>query len=117
MNRIQTLLNEEIENEFAALEDIAKGTPEHTKAVESLTKLMDRSIEMEKIATSDALNEQQMIEERKSRLTKNLIDVGGIILPLAVTVWGAKVSFKFEETGTITSAAGRQFIQKLFKFK
>lgn len=114
---METYLYEEIENEFNALAKKEVGSPEHAKAVDSLTKLMDRAIEMEKVTTSAAQNEQQMIEDRKSRLVKNLIDIGGVVLPLAVTVWGAKVSFKFEETGTITSAAGRQFIQKLFKFK
>ena len=112
---METLLYEEIETEFNALADMKPGDAEHAKAVDSLTKLMDRAIEMEKVTTSAAQAEQQMIEDRKSRVVKNLIDIGGVVLPLAVTVWGAKVSFKFEETGTITSAAGRQFIQKLFK--
>ena len=112
---METLLYEEIETEFDALASMKPGDAEHAKAVSSLCQLVDRAIEMEKVTTSAAQAEQQMKEERKSRIVKSLIDVGGIVLPLAVTVWGAKVSFKFEENGTITSAAGRQFIQKLFK--
>lgn len=112
---METLLYEEIETEFNELAKMTPGEANHAKAVDSLTKLMDRAIEMEKVTASEAQAEKQMIEDRKSRIVKNLIDIGGVVLPLAVTVWGAKVSFKFEETGTITSAAGRQFIQKLFK--
>ena len=78
---------------------------------------MDRAIEIEKLESSDSQNEKQMKEDRKSRLVKNCIDVGSIVLPLAVTIWGARASFKFEETGTITTSVGRKFMDKIIFWK
>ena len=113
--RMKTLLHEEIENEFDKLSTMEADSKERSAMVDSLTKFMDRAIELDKLEESAAHNEKQMYEDRKARLIKNIIDVGAIVLPLAVTVWGAKVSFKFEEEGTITTATGRKFMDKLIK--
>lgn len=112
-----TKLHVEIDDRF---EDIAKldpSTKEYSAAVDSVTKLMDRAIEIEKLEMTETQNEKQLKEDRKSRLVKNCIDVGSIVLPLAVTIWGARASFKFEETGTITTGIGRKFMDKLISKK
>lgn len=116
MNMV-TLLDVEIEDKFVEIANLDPASKEYSAAVDSLTKLMDRRLEIEKLEASEAHNEKQMKEERKARLFKNLIDIGAIVLPLAVTVWGAKASFKFEEEGTITTTTGRQFIAGLFRKK
>lgn len=112
---MKTLLDVEIEDKFEDLSNLDPGSKEYAAVTDSITKLMDRRLEIEKLEASEAQNEKQMKEDRKARLAKNLIDVGSIILPLAVTVWGAKASFKFEEEGTITTAIGRKFMDKLIK--
>lgn len=111
---MNTLLETEIEEKFNKFADMDPGSKEYASAVDSVTKLMDRVIELEKLDTSETQTENQMNEERKARLTKNCIDIGSIVLPLIVTIWGTKASFKFEETGSITTAVGRKFIDKLF---
>ena len=108
-----TKLNVEIEEKFDELAKLDPTTKEYSAAVDSVTKLMDRAIEIEKLESSETQNEKQMEEDRKSRLVKNCIDVGSVVLPLAVTIWGAKASFKFEETGTITTSVGRKFMDKI----
>ena len=85
--------------------------------MDNITKLMDRAIEIEKLESSETQNEKQMKEERKSRVVKTCVDVGSIVLPLAVTIWGARASFKFEETGTITTSVGRKFMDKIISWK
>ena len=112
-----TKLNVEIEDKFDKLAELDPSTKEYAVAVDSITKLMDRAIEIEKLESSDAQNEKQMKEDRKSRLVKNFIDVGSIVLPLAVTIWGACASFKFEENGTITTSVGRKFMDKIISWK
>lgn len=112
-----TKLNVEIEEKFDELAKLDPTTKEYSAAVDSVTKLMDRAIEIEKLESSETQNEKQMEEDRKSRLVKNCIDVGSIVLPLAVTIWGAKASFKFEETGTITTSVGRKFMDKIISWK
>ena len=136
MNMV-TLLDVEIEELFNKLADMDPDSKEYAAVNNNLTKLMDRRIEIERLEASEAQAEKQMKlteaqnekqlkltetqaenqmkEERKARIVKNIIDVGAIVLPLAVTIWGATVSFKFEESGTITTAMGRKFIDKLIK--
>lgn len=112
-----TKLHVEIEDKFDKLAELDPSSKEYSSAVDSVTKLMDRAIEIEKLETSEIYNEEQMKENRKARLVKNCIDVGSVVLPLAVTIWGAKASFKFEETGTITTGIGRKFMDKLISKK
>jgi hypothetical protein len=125
---IETKLHVEIDDEFDKLADMEPGSEKYRTTVDGITKLMDRAIEMERIdmdckdraaarESEQALKEQQMREERKDRIVKNIIGAAGVVLPLVVTIWGTKVSLKFEETGTITTQTGRQFIQKLFHKK
>ena len=58
-----------------------------------------------------------MEEDRKDRRFKNGIALGGIVLPLAVTIWGTLKTLKFEEEGTVTTMMGRGFINKLIPKK
>lgn len=112
-----TKLYVEIEEKLDEVNELDPTTKEYGMAVDSVTKLIDRAIEIEKLETSEIQNEKQMKEERKSRLVKNLIDVSGIILPLAVTLWGVKASLYFEDSNTVTTTVGRKFMDRMFNFK
>ena len=125
---IQTLLYDEIEEEFEKLRNIERGSEQYKVTVDGLTKLMDRAIEIEKFDSdcedkaktrkSEQLEKaQQLADEKKDRLIKNIISGAGVVLPLLVTIWGTKVSLKFEEEGTFTTIMGRGFINKLLPKK
>lgn len=125
---IEHLLYDEIENEFEKLRDKTPGSDEHKAIVDEIVKLMDRAIEMEKVnndcqdktevrENDQAMKKQQMEDEKRDRLIKNTISVAGIVLPLIVTIWGTKVSLKFEEEGTFTTIMGRAFVNKLLPKK
>ena len=125
---IEDLLDDELDAEFQKLRTSTVGSEEHKAAGDILTKLLDRKIEMEKVKNdcedkaaireNDVrLKEQQLQDEKKDRLIKNISGAAGVVLPLAVTIWGTKVSLKFEEEGTITTQMGRGFIQRLFPKK
>lgn len=112
-----TKLHVEIEDRLDDISGLEPTTKEYAMAVDSMTKLMDRAIEIEKLEASETQNEKQMKEERKARLIKNLIDIGAIVLPLGVTLWGVKASLYFEDENTVTTTVGRKFMDKLFNFK
>lgn len=112
-----TKLHVEIDERFDDIAKMDPSTKEYSTAVESLTKLMDRAIEIEKFEASETHNEKQMKEEHNSRLVKNSIDIGLGLLPIAVGIWGTKVCLKFEETGTITTTVGRKILDKVLSFK
>lgn len=122
----ETLLHEEIESEFKELKKLEAGSEKYKLAVDGLTKLVDRAIEIDKLNDSaedrrearDAdmeIKQQQLHEDAKDRKVRNGIAIAGIIIPTAVTIWGTLKSLKFEETGTITTNAGRNFISRIFK--
>lgn len=125
---IETLLHEEIQDEFEELGKMEVGTEKYKTAVDGLTKLCDRAIELEKLKTETELKQdqqnvdaelraEQLKDERKDRVVKNSLTAAGIVIPTAVTIWGTLKSIKFEETGTITTIMGRGFIQKLLPKK
>jgi hypothetical protein len=125
---IETLLHEEIQDEFEELGKMEVGTEKYKTAVDGLTKLCDRAIELEKLKTEMELKQdqqnvdaelraEQLKDERKDRVVKNSLTAAGIVIPTAVTIWGTLKSIKFEETGTITTIMGRGFIQKLLPKK
>ena len=125
---IQTLLYDEIETEFEKLRSIEYGSEQYKITVDGLTKLLDRAIETEKVDNDVAdkaetrrseqfYKEQQFKDDKKDRLIKNIISGAGVLLPLIVTIWGTKVSLKFEETGSFTTIMGRGFINKLIPKK
>ena len=125
MNNIETQLNVEMKKEFEELAEMEAGTEKHGNTINGLSKLMEKAIEIERLhmeaeekaETRRAENElklKQLKSERIDQITRNAITgvsvAGGFIL----TVWGTIKSIKFEETGTITTFAGRSFFNKLF---
>ena len=113
----EKLLKNEIQTEFDALRAIELGSHTYETVVDELSKLIDREIELEKLNVEKQQNELRIEEEKKQRLIGNGIAIAGIILPLAVTIWGTRTSLKFEEEGTITTVVGRGFINKLIPKK
>ena len=125
---IDTLLKEEIQDEFEQLSKMEVGTDQYRTTVDGLTKLMDRAIEMKKFDTEveekrnqrnveNDLKVEELRNERRDRIAKNCIAIGGILIPTAVTIWGTRKSIEFEKEGTFTTIMGRGFINKLLPKK
>ena len=126
--KLDRMLCEEVQSELTALKDMEMGTEEHKIAVDCITKLADRAIELEKIDIEhqdkiesqdfeNGLKLKQMEAERKNRLIQNILTAAGIVLPVGLTVWGTFKSFEFEKEGTITTIFGRGFMNKFFTKK
>ena len=123
--KIETILQEEIKSEFEELKGMELGTDEYKSTVDGLTKLVDRAIKIEELNNDSQdkiykeneldLKQQQIEEERKDRKVQNSITVASIVIPTIVTIWGTLKTLKFEEVGTVTTNAGRNFMNRLFK--
>lgn len=121
------LLNEEISDELKRLGEVEVDTDQHKALVESVTKLMDKKIEIEKIERDSKARDQeheleskkleQITNEKNDQIFKNAIAIAGIVVPSLLTVWGTFKTLKFEETGTITTIMGRGFVNKLIPKK
>ena len=125
---VKRLLSEEIESEVKELKTMEVGSEKYKTAVDGITKLADRVIEIEKLEAdtnekknarlSDLeLKQEQLQEEKKDRWIRNGIAIGGIVIPSVITIWGTVKSFQFEKEGTITTIMGRGFINKLLPKK
>lgn len=114
---LEELLDEDLVSEMAKLRQTPYDHKDYAVVADTVDKLMAKKIELEKVKNEQLAREQQFEDEKKDRLIKNVISVASIVLPLAVTIWGVKVSLKFEEEGTFTTIMGRGFIQKLLPKK
>ena len=125
MNNVETKLNVELTREFDELATMEAGTEKRGNTINELSKLMEQAIEIEKLhmeaeekaETRKAENElklKQLKSERIDQITRNTITGVSVVGGFLLTVWGTIKSIKFEETGTITTFAGRSFFNKLF---
>lgn len=65
----------------------------------------------------EVLKQKQAKIDRNLRWIQNGITIGLGVLSIGVSVWGTNKTLKFEETGTVTTNAGRNWINSLFKIK
>lgn len=128
MESIRELLDEEIQVEFEKLSKLEVGSESYKATVDGLAKLVDRAVEIDKTEMENAtkieaqniendLKALQIKEDNRDRWVRNGIAIAGIIVPSVLTVWGTLKSFKFEETGTVTTILGRGFVNKLLPKK
>lgn len=124
---MEKMLDEEIKTEFEVLKNAKPGNETHKATVDSLTRLMDRAIELRKIDATAAeenttrtietdLKLKQMQDEKKDRLIKNIMMGTKDVAIIAVTIWGTVVSINFEREGTITTSAGRKHMNKMLSW-
>ena len=123
--KFKSQLSTEIKDELETLGKLEVGSEAHRAAVDSVTKLMDRAIELEKLEVEiekcevDRENDcyykdQELKSNKKGRMVKDAIEIAGIVIPTVVAIWGTLVTLEFEKEGTVTTFAGRSFISKLF---
>ena len=118
---LETLYDDAITTGFNKLDGMEVGSNEYKTTAEKLNEMTDRVIDMAKLESEKAnqkidkeLRLKQMKQEQVDRYVKHGLTAISVIGGIMLTVWGAKASWKFEETGTITSTAGRKFISNLF---
>lgn len=126
--KIEALLQDEVVAELEELSKLEVGSDKYKATTEGIAKLMDRAIEMDKINRDQderqinhdndlALKTRQIEAEIRDRKIKNVITVVVSGVGTVVTIWGTLKTLKFEEVGTVTTMAGRNFINNLFKRK
>ena len=125
---IEQLLQNEIKDELQGLSTLELGSDQYKVTTDGIAKLMDRAIEMDKLNSdlderrenhNDDLNlkYRQVDAEIRDRKIKNVITVVISGVGTIVTIWGTLKTLKFEEVGTVTTIAGRNFIKNIFKRK
>lgn len=124
---MKTLLREEFESEMKDLSRLEVGSDQYKTAVDGITKLTDRLIELEKIdveneARAEALEVdkelklKQMEDENKDRIVQNVIKVVLGVGGFGMAAWGTLVSMKFEKDDSFTTLAGRKWVDRAISF-
>lgn len=126
---IQELFNEEIARQFKKLGELEVGSDDYKAVEECLTKIADRTIEMEKIRldTNEKATDRMMRirnefdkrkDDKKDRIVQCCLKGVEIALPFALTIWGTKVTLKYDKEGVLPSTLmSRGFINKLIPKK
>lgn len=123
MNEIMNEYREVVLTKIRELKD-AESQEKFEEVWGTVDEMLKRSVEvsendlkLKQLEFEKELKAKQMDDERKDRWVKNSITAAGIAIPSIITIWGTLKSLKFEETGTITTMAGRSFINRLFPKK
>lgn len=127
MNVKETLAIE-IESQIKAMEDMEIGSEVYRDAIDGLNVLLSKFNDLERTEfeyqdkyeareKETEVKLMQVKEDRKDRIVKNCLTAVSVVGGIAVTVWGTIKTLKFEEEGTITTNAGRAFVNKLFPKK
>lgn len=126
--KIKTALVEEFNDQLEELSKTEVGSEKYKIAVDGVTKLADRIIEIEKneqdaslkeIARTDEseLKAEQLADERRDRLIRNVIEGVKVVGGLGVTAWAFVASMNFEKEGRLFSTeGGRSAMRSLLKF-
>ena len=128
MMSIKSLVDEEIRSEIEEISKIEVGSEKHKASVDALAKLLDKSIELERLdveaqekyesrIAENEMKMKQLKDEKRDRIVKNVLTGVSVVGGFGVTIWGTLKSLKFEENGVVTSIVGRGFIQKLLPKK
>lgn len=125
---IKTKLTEEFNDEILEISKMEVGSKEHSAAVESLTKLADRVIEIDKIENEQELKDRVQMDEvcqKNEQLKVSKIDTvlkhagnfGKAVLMVGAGLWVYSSSMKYEEKGIIpTTDGGRSSIKQFLNF-
>lgn len=121
---VERVLNDEILNELENLSRETIGSEEYKANVDGVTKLIDRKIAMDKLASEKIDKETEFIykecqikEEKKDRLIKHGITIGTFVGSATLYSLAFLASINFEREGTLTTEGGRNALRNLFKLK
>lgn len=100
-------LRVEIDRELNGLKDMEVGSEQLANAVNDVTKLMDRKIEMDRTENEAYEKAEARKAEEKNRLIGHIITGVSVVGGMVVSIWGFNKAIEFEKTGTITTFVGK----------
>ena len=124
---IKNLFRDEIQNELGELSKMEVGSDKYKTAVDGVTKLADRMIELEKVEIDNQdkaenrsndyeLRMKQMEDDKKDRFIKNVLTGITFAGSVGLAIWGTVTSMKFEKEDSFTSLLGRRWVEKTTSF-
>ena len=124
---VKTLLEGEIEERFEELKDVEMDADTYNKAVDGITKLIDRKIEMDKLEIERIdkidnkeleydLKMRQIKEDKTNRWTRDITNWVNLGIGAGMFIWGTIATINFEREGTFTTTAGRNNVKRVLSW-
>lgn len=114
---VKDILINEFVDEMEKVREMEVGSEQHKIALDGVTKLADRLIEIEKFETELEENKTKREEEkhdRKIRYCTDLGKTGGRVIMLTLAFIATT---NFERFGTFTTKAGQSVVKELLNLK
>lgn len=113
---MKQMLDDEIVFRLSQLREADAGTEQDEAKVNTMLKLMDRSIELKKIESDVEEQNKRRDDEKRDHMIRNIMTGVKDVAIIGVTIWGTVAAFNFEKEGTITSSAGRKHLNKVLSW-
>lgn len=112
------LLDDRIESDMRALNDLEYGTPERRALVNEINTLTKLRLERVKNETANEFRQNIIENQKQNRRTDLIGNIGaaligfvGLCIGYGLKQKNLKDTFRFEETGSITSTAGKHSVR------
>ena len=125
---LKTMLEMELHDRLKELGEMEVTDEKYKTTLDAVAKLTDKLNDINKIEIdkenkihqeemNKVFKEREIEIDKKDRWFKNGLNGFSVIAGLLLAVWGTNKSLRFEETGTVTTFAGKNFINGLFPRK
>jgi hypothetical protein len=109
-------LDGEIARIYNEMSKLDPTTDEYGKLESKWTELLVQKLEFEKHEASVTQNEKQIIENRKDRVGRTIMDGFKVVLPLGTAVVMTLLAYTFEAKGVIPVGIGKKWADKITKY-
>lgn len=110
MHKIKQALWSDYENVSGLIKGLDKGSEYYDNAVKERDNIRKELIELAQIESNKTINEKQLKSDTRKDLINKIIDVTTFTVTTAVSIYSIILTFKFDQSSTITSTLGRNIL-------
>ncbi len=110
MHKIKNALWSDYENVSGLIKGLDKGSEYYEDAVKERDNIRKELIELAQIESNKVINEKQLKSESRKDIINKVIDITTFTVTTAVSIYSIILTFKFDQSSTITSTLGRNIL-------
>ena len=110
MHKIKQALWSDYENVSGLIKGLDKGSEYYEDAVKERDNIRKVLIDLAQIESTKVINEKQLKSETRKDLINKIIDVTTFTVTTAVSIYSIILTFRFDQSSTITSTLGRNIL-------
>lgn len=110
MHKIKDALWSDYENVSGLIKGLDKNDEYYEKAVRERDDIRKELIDLAQIESNKIIGEKQLKSETRRNIINKAIEIGIFIAQTGVSIYLTRLTFKFDQTSTITSTLGRGIV-------